>query len=103
MSKPPPIIRAFPGNKTEREYAGMLRMKLLAGEILDYRFEAMKFMLGNRCWYTPDFLVITPTHVELHEVKGGFYRDDARVKFKAAAEKYPRFSWMRRSFSHRRP
>jgi hypothetical protein len=31
--------------------------------------------------------------VEMHEVKGGYIRDDALVKFKVARELYPQFRW----------
>jgi hypothetical protein len=31
---------------------------------------------------------------ELHEVKGGFFEDDARVKIKVAAETFPCFRFL---------
>ncbi len=77
-------------NKTESSYAGYLRLRKLAGEIVEYRFEALKLRLASATFYTPDFLVITPDRVELHEVKG-FWEDDARVKWKTAAEQFPWF------------
>lgn len=75
-------------NKTERAYAERLDMLLHAGEIRRWRFEAVRFVLGDRCTYTPDFEVVMPDGtVVYHEVKG-FWRDDARVKIKAAARQF---------------
>jgi len=81
-------------NSTEREYAQMLDVRIAAKEIVTWRFESVKFRLADNTMYTPDFLVITPESIELHEVKGGFFRDDARVKFKVAGEAYPWFKWV---------
>lgn len=75
-------------NKTERLYSQLLDARMANGEILSWAFEAIKFRLAKRTWYTPDFEVTTPTHFEYHEVKG-FWQDDARVKFKVVAEAYP--------------
>ena len=47
--------------------------------------------LANGVRYTPDFVVYTPTGVLAYEVKG-FMRDDAAVKLKVAAQRYP---WIR--------
>ena len=74
-------------NKTEAEYAGMLDIEQRAGEILWYRFEAIKIRLADLTFYTPDFLVLPANlQLEIHEVKGGFVMDDAKVKLKVAAE-----------------
>jgi hypothetical protein len=72
-------------NKTERAYSQRLETLRLAGEILAWRFEPLKFRLGHACYYTPDFEVVDLDGLlEYHEVKG-FWRDDARVKIKTAA------------------
>lgn len=96
-------------NKTETRYASTVLDPLrLAGEIVSYQYEAATLKLGPDLRYTPDFLVIPmPTVaigifnstssvqcapiVEFHEVKGGFTRDDALVKIKAAAQQFPHF------------
>jgi len=45
--------------------------------------------LGNDCWYLPDFLVVRADLViEVHETKGR-WMDDARVKIRAAADRFP--------------
>lgn len=76
-------------NKTEAEYEKCLAMWKGAGIILWYRFEGVKFRLADNTFYTPDFAVLRPDgQLEMHEVKG-FWRDDARVKIKVAAEQYP--------------
>ena len=78
-------------NKTEVRYEmEVLKPLLFAGKILSYRFEPIKFRLAKRTFYTPDYEVVTPTHIEYHEVKG-FWEDDARVKIKVVAELNPHF------------
>lgn len=88
----PPRTRPSPGsmNKTEVAYAQALRFRQLAGEIVSYRFEALKLKLAANTFYTPDFVVTFPDRIECHEVKG-FWRDDARVKIKVAAQMFPEF------------
>ncbi|MDR2219740.1 MAG: DUF1064 domain-containing protein [Methylobacillus sp.] len=76
-------------NKTEAAYADHLELLRRAGEVLWYRFEGMKLRLADNTFYTPDFAVMLANRqLEAHEVKG-FWRDDARVKIKVAAEMYP--------------
>lgn len=76
-------------NKTEAAYAAYLEILKRAGEIADYRFEAVKLRLADKTFYTPDFVVLAPDGVlEMHEVKG-FWEEDARVKIKVAAAQFP--------------
>ena len=76
-------------NKTEAAYAQRLELLRRAGEILWWEFEAVKLKLAPDTFYSPDFAVMSADHVlEMHEVKG-FWRDDARVKIKVAAELFP--------------
>lgn len=76
-------------NKTEARYAMKLRAFVSSGLVKEFAYEAVKLRIGEACFYTPDFMVINVDDVvEFHEVKG-FWRDDARVKIKAAAEKFP--------------
>jgi hypothetical protein len=74
-------------NKLEAEYAGAILEPLrLAGEIVHYAFEPLKLRLADRTYYDFDFLVQPADgSLEAHEVKG-FWEDDARVKWKMAAE-----------------
>ena len=76
-------------NGLEAEYAAYLDTLKLAGEVLWWEFEGVKFRLGDDCWYRPDFLVMLASGcLEAHETKG-FWRDDARVKIKVAADTFP--------------
>ena len=82
-------------NKTEALYTIELEAQRGAGEITRWAFESLKFRLANRTWYTPDFAAwLTSGGVRVVEVKGGFIRDDAAVKFKVAREMYPEFEWV---------
>lgn len=76
-------------NKTEAAYAQHLELLKHAGEVLWYKFEAIKLRLADNTFYTPDFLVLmSDGYMQVHETKG-FWRDDARVKIKVAASLYP--------------
>jgi hypothetical protein len=78
-------------NKLEMRYEQYLSALKHAGAIKDYRFEPVKIVLGHRCTYLPDFLVVRiDGAVEFREVKG-FMRDDAAVKLKASARLLPWF------------
>jgi hypothetical protein len=74
-------------NGLERDYSAELGRRKLAGEIEEYFFECMTLKLADSTRYTPDFLVITKTGLEAHEVKG-FMREDAWVKLKVSAERF---------------
>lgn len=76
-------------NKTEAAYAEHLERRKQAGHVLWWAFEPFKFRLAKNTWYTPDFgVMLSSWAIECHEVKG-FWRDDARVKIKVAAETVP--------------
>jgi hypothetical protein len=91
---PPPARNyrvSLPGkNRLEQRYAKYLDHRVLAGEILSYKYESIKFKLSTNTTYTPDFLVIHPSELQIHEVKG-FWEDDARVKIKWFTDLYPFF------------
>jgi hypothetical protein len=78
-------------NGTERAYWAYLGLLLAEGSIRRASFEPEKLRLGSdhSCTYTPDFRIVRLDGIiEFHEVKG-FWRDDARVKIKVAAEMHP--------------
>lgn len=76
-------------NKTEAAYERELRDAVTMGDVLWYKFEGYKLRLADNTFYTPDFAVMLATgEMEFHEVKG-FWTDDARVKIKVAADRYP--------------
>jgi len=82
-------------NSTEQAYFDKyLKPKMASGEYLDVIYEGITFRLAPKTTYTPDFFVVkSDMEIELHECKGGYTRDDARVKWKVAADKYPYFTW----------
>jgi hypothetical protein len=76
-------------NKTEAEYGKLLELRKQAGEVLWYLFEGVKLRLADNTFYSPDFTVmLADGTMEIHEVKG-HWEDDARVKIKVAAERFP--------------
>jgi hypothetical protein len=91
-------------NKTESAFAKYLEERRIVGDILWWRFEAIKLKLADGCFYSPDFAVIDAAHqLILYEVKGktrktradgtkydaAFAQDDSRVKIKLAADTFP--------------
>jgi hypothetical protein len=79
-------------NKTELAYQAHLEERKLAGEILWYKFEGMKFRLADNCFYLPDYAVLLSNgEMEMHEVKGAkaIFQCDAKAKIKIASEMYP--------------
>ena len=74
-------------NKLEQKYEEHLWMRMIAGEVLDFRFGALRLRLARNTFYAPDFIVVTPQEIQIHETKG-HQEDDARVKIKAAAREY---------------
>lgn len=81
-------------NGLEARYAGHLEAQRRAGRIVFWKFGELKLRLADSTWYTTDFYIMFPDgHIEIHETKG-FMRDDANVKIKSAAEKYPEFAFV---------
>lgn len=76
-------------NKLEAEYAQVLDVQLRVGDIKWWAFEPFKLRLAQATSYTPDFGILTNDgRLEFAETKG-FWREDARVKIKVAAEIFP--------------
>ena len=75
-------------NKTESAYLDELRCD---PQYVAIHVQSLTLKLGDDCRYTPDFVTIDKEgKCKCHETKG-FWRDDARVKIKAAARMY---RWM---------
>ena len=73
-------------NKLEAKYAAKLDAD---PDVAWFVYESVTLKLAKNTRYTPDFFVQkTDGSVECHECKG-FWEDDARVKIKCAAEKFP--------------
>lgn len=80
-------------NKREARYAAELELRRRAGEIKQWAFEAVKFRLADRTFYTPDFVVWNNDGtMECVEIKG-WMEDDAAVKWKVVQELYPNIRW----------
>lgn len=76
-------------NKTEQRYELHLQFRKSVGEVLWYKFEAIKFRVAPDTFYTPDFMVmLADLTMEVHEVKGHWVTA-ARIKIKVAADLYP--------------
>lgn len=87
-------------NKIEEQYAWNLEIQKREGKILDWHFEQVKLQLTKKqpgtvaVLFIPDFFVVLPDgSVRIDELKGGFVREDADLKFKLAAELFPFFEW----------
>lgn len=87
-------MKAGEMNKTEAKYAAYLEAQKIAGRVLSYDFEAVTLKLAKCVRYTPDFHVMAfDGHIEFHEVKG-VWRDDAKVKIRTAADKFPMYRFV---------
>lgn len=76
-------------NGLERRYSVHLEFRRLQGEVMWWKFHALKLRLANDTFYETDFFLMLPDGLmEVHETKG-WWRDDARVKIKVAASMYP--------------
>src|SRR4051794_28370720 len=76
-------------NGTEAAYAAHLGMRQLAGEIVGWKYEAVKLRLADGAFYVPDFLVIhNDNTIGFDEVKW-YDRPLGATKFKIAAELFP--------------
>lgn len=81
-------------SKLEAEYATFLEGLKQGRLIWSWWYEALTFRLAPGCSYRPDFLVqMCDGFLEVHECKG-FFREDAKVKWKVVAEKYPCFTFV---------
>lgn len=105
--------RAHTMNGAERKFAAELD-----AQGITYFFECLKFRIGANCFYTPDFYLPAGLQIggsygaTIVEIKAWWtgpskigWREDARVKFKACAERYQYFqwraSWWRTDLGHR--
>lgn len=75
-------------NKTERAYLWHLR-KL---NVPNLRIQQMILKLADDCRLTVDFTYVNANgRLVFVDVKGGFWREDAKIKIKVAARMYPEF------------
>ena len=79
-------------NKTEQAYEDLLQDQKSSGEVLWYSFDSVKLRLANNTFLSVDFFVLTKDYrLQAVDVKGSMaiITDDAKVKMKIAAEKFP--------------
>jgi hypothetical protein len=82
-------------NGLEKRYAAYLEIRRVVGEIRGWKFEAVKLRLAPATFYNVDFTVwMADGSFEQHEVKGGHFEDDARVKVKVAARMFPEYRFI---------
>lgn len=80
-------------SKLEARYAGYLEALRHTGEIRTVRYEAIRLELAPNTTILVDFFVELPDRTcELHEVKG-FMREDAWIKLKVGAARWPHYRW----------
>lgn len=89
-------------NKTEAQYGLHLDDLMKAGEVLWWRFHPCRLRVtstpaeggGKALYYSPDFIVVYPDRVELHDTKpAGFKAQHAWSNIRAAAEVFPIFGF----------
>ena len=79
-------------NKSEAAYALILDTRKLAGEVLWWAFESIKFKLADRTHLTIDFaLMLADGSIQFHDLKGAraIIQEDAAAKMKVAAAMFP--------------
>lgn len=76
--------------RAEQRYASDLDARKLAGEVIEWHYEAITFVLASGLRYTPDFIVyLASGEVECVDTKGSGPVDDKSIaKAKMAAEKF---------------
>ncbi len=94
---PPPPKRVRGPNKLEASFMEVLDAAMINRFIAHWRYEAVKFRLAGRTFYTPDFLAEPRWQGDRFtfiETKGPYAREDSLIKLKVAAETYPCFRWL---------
>jgi hypothetical protein len=77
-------------NKTEAEFAEILKVQQLSGAVRWWAFESITLRLAKDCRYTPDFMVLLADgSTEMIDVKGGGPIDaKSKVKLRVAADQF---------------
>lgn len=82
-------------NKTEKRFLAVLRART-SPTYETIGIQEITLRLGFDLRYSPDFHTVSPSGmITFYEVKGGFEREDAIVKLKAAAAKFPYFRFIK--------
>jgi len=71
----------------ESQYAEHLKALKTAGTIQSWAYEAIRLRIADKGVYTPDFMVVTPEEIQMHEVKGQ-RREAGMVRLRTAAHQH---------------
>jgi hypothetical protein len=82
-------------NQTEAAFEQMFIQRKPHG------FEEITLKLAADCRYTPDFWVLDEDDVLAFEEVKGHWRDDAKVKIRMAADKFPQFRFRAWTYRNR--
>lgn len=92
-SEQPPKTTEERLNKLERRFLAKLRSETDKWQYIGV--QEITLRLGFDCRFTVDFHAVRFSgSIVMFETKGGFFRDDARVKLYAAAAKFPYFRFV---------
>ena len=89
------VLHVVGMNKLESRWSQELENERRAGDILCWRYNAMRLELATGAWFKCDFWVTLADGkgtIRMDEVKG-FWREAARVRIKVAARLYPEFQF----------
>lgn len=102
-----PKKRGEPNKLEQRHRDTVIEAGIRSGEYVEAFYECLTFAIQHddqRISYTPDWVILrTDGEIECHEVKGGVWRGDSRIRFKLAAGKYPWLTWKSYLYSGSRP
>lgn len=94
---PQPEIRQIRQmNKTEARFAALLDARKARGELVSWRYEAIRLKWGGCMNYLPDFLIfgqIGALKPVVAEVKGSHVYDRDLVRFKGCRHEWPEFQF----------
>lgn len=76
-------------NRLEQSYAAHLDLLKYSGDILWWMFEPASLRLAPATFYKPDFLILRKDGLAIFDETKGYMTDDANVKIKVAASKFP--------------
>lgn len=90
--------RGVPNGLEKRHFDEQIKPLLATGHFVWSGYECWSFSLtndgGQKIQYTPDWVMLRKDGtIVIHEVKGGVWRGDSRLRFKLAADRFPFFDW----------
>lgn len=86
-------------NKLEARYGAYLETLKLAGEVLDYKFQALSLRLADNTFHRPDwYVMVKGGWEEIHETKGTgkgrpHFTEAGWLRFKLGREIWTQYKW----------